>query len=121
MGEKECKIFKSFTMISQIGISMMVPIFLCAGIGWWMDGQFHTQIWFLVMIFIGIGAAFRNVYMLTRSFYSEDVKKEKERMDYIESLKEQGRQQQEKSREEVFLEDIVKRKDTTEPGKRGNV
>ena len=97
MGEKERKIFKSFTMISQIGISMMVPIFLCAGIGWWIAGQFHTQIWFLIMIFIGIGAAFRNVYMLTRSFYSEDMKKEQERLEYIESLKEQGR----RNREEV--------------------
>ena len=109
MGEKQRKIFRSFTMISQIGISMMVPIFLCAGIGWWMDGQFHTQIWFLVMIFIGIGAAFRNVYMLTRSFYSEDVKKEQERLDYIESLKEQGRQQQKKNKEEVLPGKIVKK------------
>lgn len=81
-------------MISQIGISMMVPIFLCAGIGWWIDGQFHTRIWFLIMIFIGIGAAFRNVYMITRSFYSADLKKEQERLEYIESLKEQGRRQQ---------------------------
>lgn len=109
MGEKERKLFKSFTMISQIGISMMVPIFLCAGIGWWMDGQFHTQIWFLVMIFIGMGAAFRNVYMLTRSFYSEDIKKEQERLDYIESLKEQGRRQQEKDKEEVLSEKVVKK------------
>ncbi len=97
MGEKERKIFKSFTMISQIGISMMVPIFLCAWIGWWIDGRFQTRMWFLIMIFIGIGAAFRNVYMLTRSFYSEDVKKEKERIEYIESLKEQGRRRREKT------------------------
>lgn len=88
MGKKERKVLRCFTMISQIGISMMVPIFLCAGIGWWLDEQFHTQIWFLIMIFIGIGAAFRNVYLITRSFYSEDMKREHERLKYIQDLKE---------------------------------
>jgi len=44
---------------------------------------------------LGIGAAFRNVYYLTKSFYSEDMKKEHERLRYIEELKRQG---QEKAR-----------------------
>lgn len=87
MGKDERKILRCFTMISQIGISMMVPIFLCAGIGWWLDGQFHTQFWFLVMLFLGIGAAFRNVYLITRGFYSEDMKREHERLQYIQDLK----------------------------------
>lgn len=87
MGKKERTIIRCLTMISQIGISMMVPMFLCAGIGWWLDRQFHTQAWFLIMLFIGIGAAFRNVYFLTKSFYSEDMKKEHERLQYIQDLK----------------------------------
>lgn len=87
MKKKDRSIIRCLAMVSQIGISMMVPIFLCAGIGWWLDGQFHTQLWFLVMIFIGIGAAFRNVYLLTKSFYSEDMKKEHERLQYIQDLK----------------------------------
>lgn len=88
MGKKERKILRCFAMISQISISMMVPIFLCAWIGWWLNRQFHTQIWFLIMVFIGIGAAFRNVYIITRSFYSEDLRKEQERLQYIQDLKE---------------------------------
>ncbi len=91
MGEKERRIFRCLTMISQIAISMMVPIFLCAWIGWWLNRQFHTQVWFLIMIFIGIGAAFRNMYILTSSFYSEDMRKEHERLKYIQDLKECGR------------------------------
>ena len=87
MDKQNRKILQSFTMILQIGISMMVPIFLCADIGWWLDRQFHTQIWFLIMLFMGIGAAFRNVYILTRSFYSEDMRKEHERLQYIQDLK----------------------------------
>lgn len=87
MGQKDHKVFKSFTMIIQIGISMMVPIFLCAAIGWQIDRHFHTELWFLIMIFLGIGAAFRNVYMLTKSFYASDMKKEHDRIKYIQDLK----------------------------------
>lgn len=91
MDKKNRTIIRCLAMISQIGISMMVPMFLCAGIGWWLDGQFHTQVWFLILLFIGIGAAFRNVYFLTKSFYSEDMKKEHERLQYIQDLKDYGR------------------------------
>lgn len=95
MNKKEKNILKAFAMVSQISITILVPICLCGWIGWWLNGQFHTQIWFVVMIILGIGAAFRNVYYLTKSFYSEDMKKEHERLRYIEELKRQG---QEKAR-----------------------
>ena len=32
------KVLRSLVMITQIGISMMVPLFLCAGIGYWING-----------------------------------------------------------------------------------
>lgn len=92
MNKKEKNILKAFAMVSQISITILVPICLSGWIGWWLDGQFHTQIWFVVMIVLGIGAAFRNVYYLTKSFYSEDMKKEHERLQYIEELKKQGRE-----------------------------
>lgn len=90
MNKKEKNILKAFTMVSQIGITILVPICLSGWIGWWLDGQFRTQIWFVIMIILGIGAAFRNVYYLTKSFYSEDMRKEHERLRYIEELKKQG-------------------------------
>ena len=62
-----------------------------------LGGQFHTQIWFLIMIVLGVGAAFRNVYYLTKSFYSEDMKKEHERLQYIEALKKQGQARREQT------------------------
>lgn len=87
MENKGRKILRSFTMISQIGICMMVPIFLCAWIGVWLNRLFHTEIAFLVLLFLGIGAAFRNVYIVTKSFYAADMKKEHEKLEYIQSLK----------------------------------
>lgn len=102
MNKKEKNILKAFAMVSQISITILVPICLSGWIGWWLNGQFHTQIWFVVMIILGIGAAFRNVYYLTKSFYSEDMKKEHERLRYIEELKRQG---QEKARREGAEDD----------------
>lgn len=74
-------------MISQIGISMMVPIFLCGLIGYWLNHQFHGELFFLIMLVIGVGAAFRNLFILTKTFYAKDMKKEHETTEYLEQLK----------------------------------
>lgn len=87
MENKGRKIIRSLTMISQIGICMMVPIFLSAWIGVWLNHILNTEIAFLILLFLGIGAAFRNVYILTKSFYAADMKKEHEHLEYIQSLK----------------------------------
>lgn len=84
---KEKKVLRSFVMISQLGISMMVPIFLCGAIGYWLNGQFHNELFFLFAVIVGIGAAFRNLFILTRSFYASDLKKEQETADYMKSLR----------------------------------
>ena len=102
MNKKEKNILRAFAMVSQISITILVPICLSGWIGWWLNGQFHTQIWFVIMIVLGIGAAFRNVYYLTKSFYSEDMRKEHERLQYIEALKKQG---QERARREGAEDD----------------
>ena len=74
-------------MVSQIGISMLVPIFLCAGLGYWLDHHFGTSFCFLLMLLLGIAASFRSVYELTKSFYLPELKKEKKHREYIEELK----------------------------------
>ena len=84
---KEKKVLRSFVMVSQLGISMMVPIFLCGVIGYWLNGQFHNELLFLFALVIGVGAAFRNLFILTKSFYISDLKKEQETADYMKNLK----------------------------------
>ena len=84
---KEKKVLKSFVMISQIGISLMGPILLCGALGYWLNNLFHKEILFVILIVLGIGAAFRNVYVLTRGFYADDLKKEMDAAAYIEHLK----------------------------------
>lgn len=68
-------IFRSLALINQIGISMLVPIFLCIYIGNKLDQWFSTSYLTIVFLFLGILAAFRNVYHLTKSFYKNDKSK----------------------------------------------
>lgn len=82
------KVLRGLTMITQIGISMMVPLFLCAGIGYWINGQFGIVVAFPILLCIGVGAAFRNLFILTKSFYAKDMQREKEHREYIQSIKE---------------------------------
>ena len=65
MSKKEKKILRSFMMITQISITMLVPIFISGWLGTWLNRLFGTQIIFPFMLLLGIGAAFKNVYILT--------------------------------------------------------
>lgn len=69
-------IFKSLALISQIGISMLVPIFLCTFVGTKLDAWLLTNYFTIVFLFLGICAAFRNVFHLTKSFYTKEKLKE---------------------------------------------
>lgn len=63
---------KAWSLILQLGISMVVPIFLCLMAGIWLDKVFSTApVIMIIMILIGIGAGFRSVYILTRDFYKD--------------------------------------------------
>lgn len=87
MAGKQNKVFRCLAMVTQIGISMMTPIAISGFIGYEIDIHLHTQYAFLVMLLLGIGAAFRSVYILTKPFYAKDMEKEHEKLKYIEDLK----------------------------------
>lgn len=91
MKEKR-KIFKAIAMISQIGISMMTPIFLCTFIGYQMDKSFSTSYWFLILMVLGFITAFRNVYYLTKSFYVHDKLREDKEMNYFQNLRQNNQE-----------------------------
>ncbi len=70
------EITKAVSMISYVGISMFVPIFCCILIGRFIDKTFDTGVLFLVIFTVlGVGAAFRTLYMITvRKFKDDDYK-----------------------------------------------
>ncbi len=40
-------------MVTQFGINMLVPIFMCSFAGWFLDKKFGTSYWFVLLFFIG--------------------------------------------------------------------
>ncbi len=68
-------------------ISMMVPLFVGAGIGYWINGQFGIVAAFPILLCLGAGAAFRNLFVLTKTFYAKDIQKEAKQKEYMENLK----------------------------------
>lgn len=77
-------------MISQIGISTIVPIFLGVFFGYQLDRWLGKSFFFLIFLLFGILAAFRNIYKLTKPFYAKDLEREKKEQAYWQSLKAGG-------------------------------
>lgn len=69
-------VYQALAVITQFGINMLVPIFLCSFAGWYIDQKFQTAIWFVLLFFVGALAGFRNVYILAKKIYEGDKKDE---------------------------------------------
>lgn len=58
-------VFRYLTLISQFGIYMLVPIFLCSFLGIFLDEKMGTSFWMILLFFVGALAGFRNIYVLS--------------------------------------------------------
>ncbi len=94
--KKNNKIARSFLMISQVGITILVPVFLCVYLGIKLNEWFDTIYFVPVFLILGMGAAVRNVYQLTKALYVGDKKKEDAELAYIENLKKAGERNKQK-------------------------
>ncbi|KSV59439.1 AtpZ/AtpI family protein [Acetivibrio ethanolgignens] len=87
MKKSDKTVLQALTMISQVGITMLVPIFLCVYVGLKLDDWFGTEYLFIVFVLFGVFAAFRNVYLLMRKFYAKDLEREEAELRYFAELK----------------------------------
>lgn len=94
----ENKVGKAFVMVFQISISMIVPMIMCGAGGYYLDRILGTGFLFILLLILGILAAFRNVYFLTKSFYQKDMEEEHAKLAYFENLKKEGRKALEQSK-----------------------
>ena len=60
------KVVRSFSMITQFTIHMLVPICMCSYGGYLLDKKIGTSFWFILLFFIGALAGGRNVYQLAQ-------------------------------------------------------
>ncbi len=58
-------VYKTFALISQLGISMIVPILFCVWLGTWLEKKINIPVT-IPFIILGILAGFRNVYALVK-------------------------------------------------------
>lgn len=74
------EVYQSLALITQLGISMIVPIFLCSFLGVFLEKRINFP--FTVILFIlGALAGFRNVQVLVKSFYKKEKDAEHEKKD----------------------------------------
>lgn len=86
MKKTRSAVVKAFLMVTQIGINMLVPIFLGAWIGYRLDKWLKTSFFFLIFLLFGIMAAFRNVYRLLKPFFAAEFEREKKQQEYWATL-----------------------------------
>lgn len=75
-------VYQSLAMITQFGITMLVPIFLCSFLGWYLDQWLQTSWLFVALFFIGALAGFRNIFILSKKIFetkddSREIKRRK--------------------------------------------
>ena len=82
-------------LISHLGLTVMVPIFMCVIAGIFIDKRFGTStvVW---LLFLGIAAGMRNAYILLKGVLDENVK-EREK---AEKLKKERRLDANKKQED---------------------
>lgn len=70
------EVFRNITLITQLGIQMMTPIFLCVAVGVFLDNRFSTY-FTLPLLVIGILAGGRNTYILASSANRQTKRKDR--------------------------------------------
>ncbi len=68
-------VFRSLSLVTQLGISVMVPTFLCLAVGLFIDSKFST--WFSIpLLILGMVAGVRNAYVMVKGVLNENSKDE---------------------------------------------
>ncbi len=76
MKKKKNDVIKSFSMVSQFGINMMVPICLCVALGVWIGDKFDMDWIVIPLFFMGALAGYTNIFKAAKGFIKKDTKKE---------------------------------------------
>lgn len=64
-------VYQSLTLITQFGINMLVPIFICTFIGIFIDKKLNTNFVVIILFFLGAAAGFRNIYIMAKSIFDK--------------------------------------------------
>lgn len=80
------KAYSNIMLISQLGISVMVPIFMCLFAGIFLDDKFSTCLT-VPLLFLGIAAGGRNAYIMAKAALDKETKaKAKQEQDELNEI-----------------------------------
>lgn len=103
--KKNGEMFKNIALISQLGISMMVPVFLGVGIGLLIDKHFDIMVFSIIGLVFGIIAGYRNTFRIVMSSF--------------DNAKNRAKSEDELEDEEIMKKFMEKHEGT--PNRRGGV
>lgn len=63
--KKRSEIVRSLAMVTQLGVSMLAPVILCAVFGLWLDDKFGWSVT-AVLLVLGILAGARNSWIMLK-------------------------------------------------------
>ena len=90
--------YRNIILISQVGICVMIPMFLCMALGIWLDKKFGT--YFTLPLLVGIAAGARNAYVLVMNVVkSEENRRKKRQEDEIKRKIERANQEKENDKQ----------------------
>ena len=77
-GDDRKKTFQTFSLITQMGLVMMVAIGMTTALGAWLDHKLGTSFITVIMFFLGAAGGCQGVYrMVKQIFKDEDGKNDK--------------------------------------------
>ena len=66
--KKNREVFEMLTLITQLGISMLVPILMCTLFGVWLGRRLGTNLIPVIGFIIGAAAGMESVYKIVKKY-----------------------------------------------------
>lgn len=63
-------VHSALVMVTQFGLNMLVPIFICSFLGIWLDKKLGTNWIMVALFFVGALAGGRNVFVFAKRIYT---------------------------------------------------
>lgn len=77
--DEKLSVFRNIAMITQVSLYVMVPVFLCLGVGIWLEGRFGLPLT-LPMLILGLVTGGRTGYVTVKAMIDADEARRRKRL-----------------------------------------
>lgn len=78
MKKNEKKVLQALSLVMQLGLNMIVPIFLCTMLGVWIGDRYGIPIVTVPLFLVGVLAGFTSIFKMVKKLYGRDSGPEKD-------------------------------------------